>query len=268
MGSASVNQAALKTTTHTASTVVSSGSTANVTLTGGTYIQGWQTWQSNNTYPGSTNFATGAYNTTAATYAGFTNNGVGSMTMYFLNRYVQASPPYDLGDGDVAGFIFALVDNATRSVQGVSIAEDPPWANNGPTDIRPNLIIDGRKYQRRQRRLRRLAEAADDPVLRAELFAELQSAPMETVEITQAVKQADMPLIPHPWHVGNDLTGKTVVLLDPVSDLVARLAELHNAGENVNEILHADYLRPDNTALQRSGPPGVRVVTARWRNTG
>jgi len=88
----------------------------------------------------------------------------------------------------------------------------------------------------------------------------------EQIEITQAMKQRDMAMIPHPF-LGNDLTGKTVVLLDPVCDTTWRLAEYHENGVSPNELLHDDYLRIDNTALNRASPPGVMVVPYRWKLT-
>lgn len=192
-----------------------------------------------------------------------------TITLEARQRYLNASPPYDLGDGIVPRFIFLLVNNTPRTIDAIYEADCAPWHYNGPTDIRGRIRRDGRKVRLVKRLPQRLIDAADDPVARQELMDAARTATPIEEEITQAIKQADMPLIPHPWHhPGNDLTGKTVVLLDPVSDVVARLAELHDAGENISEIIYADYLRPDNTALPRSGPPGVRIVAPRWRNTG
>jgi hypothetical protein len=80
------------------------------------------------------------------------------------------------------------------------------------------------------------------------------------------MKQADMPLIPHPFH-GNDLTGLTVVLLDPVSALTERLLRLHDGGESIGGLLYEDHLRLDNAPLVRAGPAGVMPVAPRWKLT-
>ena len=69
-----------------------------------------------------------------------------------------------------------------------------------------------------------------------------------------------MPLIPHPF-MSNNLTGKTVVLLDPVSPLMTRLLGLHDSGESVTDLVR-DWMSIGNTALARSGPPGVMIVNA------
>jgi hypothetical protein len=51
----------------------------------------------------------------------------------FQQRYVTSSPPYDIGDGEVGAFLFALVDPAGKIVSHY-FADDPPWAYNGPTN--------------------------------------------------------------------------------------------------------------------------------------
>ena len=95
------------------------------------------------------------------------------------------------------------------------------------------------------------------------------TAPIEIYEITQAVKQADMPLIPHPF--GGDLTGKTIVLIDPVSRMCEQLLRMHgefaSSPESIGMLLHRDYLRVGNTPLARNAPPGVMPVAAAWRLT-
>jgi len=55
-------------------------------------------------------------------------------------RYVNTSPPFDLGEGEAAGFFFAMVDEGSGEITGYSVSDTPPWAYNGPTDIRPEEI--------------------------------------------------------------------------------------------------------------------------------
>ena len=63
-----------------------------------------------------------------------------------------------------------------------------------------------------------------------------------------------------------DLTGKTVVMVDPMSDLTASLAEAFTAGEPINELLHNGDIRIDNTPMDtRAAPQGVSVHAAKWR---
>lgn len=196
----------------------------------------------------------------------------GGATSYIRWRYVQASPPYDLGDGDIPIFVFALVNKATREVESVYSAVDAPWHGNGPTNIKADFYRNGKGY-----RLRRdmskvpftLEDAKSDPVKLTEYMAAFKAAPIIEEEITQAIKNADMPLIPHPF-MGNDLTGKTVVMLDPVADLTWQLAEMCECHDkfNLNELLHEGHIVIDNQPLNRAGPPGLPVVSFKWKNTG
>jgi len=193
----------------------------------------------------------------------------GSEGIYAYQRYVTASPPYDLGDGTIPLFIFIEVDSIGK-ISRTYVAPDAPWHNNGPTNIRAkHYDVQGRGYRKVKRLLAehgsiKAAKAAGLSL--AQIAARLADDPLEEIEITQAIKQADMPLLPHPF-LGNDLTGKTIVLLDPVSPFVERLFRLHEAGESVSDLLHSEDIKFANTALPRSGPPGVLCVAPRWKLT-
>lgn len=69
-------------------------------------------------------------------------------TWYYQQRYVNASPPYNWGNGEIAGALYLLVDKQLN-VLGTYLADAPMWAYNGPTDIMP-VYIDtpaGKKYR-------------------------------------------------------------------------------------------------------------------------
>jgi len=191
-------------------------------------------------------------------------------TTYAQQYYFQASPPYDLGDGEIGRFIFAIVDNATGEIKSVYSAPEAPWHYNGPTDIRGKLAKDGKKYSARKDMsgysLSLTQAKLNIGTLQAYNLA-FQNAPMIQEEITQDIKQADMNLIPHPF-MGNDLTGKTIVMLDPVSDLNHELDELSQYEDfDINELLHDGYLEISNIGLNRSGPPGILIPSFKWKNT-
>lgn len=194
----------------------------------------------------------------------------GGTTLTVRQRYIQASPPYDLGDGEIPLFVFARVD-AAGNIINTYVAPEPPWANNGPTNIRPDFEDRaGRKFRRRLVLPNIRAGLDGTKAKRAALEAALAEPKYEMVEITQAMKQADMPLIPHPW-LGNDLTGQTIVLLDPVADMTHKLFTLHeqiagaNADESIGGLLHDGYMKIDSAALSRACPPGVRACAAKWK---
>lgn len=184
------------------------------------------------------------------------NLGTASNTgLYAQQRYIAASPPFDLGDGPVGGFIFALV-NAAGDIVSHYAADVPPWAYNGPTDIRATrqCKVTGKKF-RRAMRARSIEEIMDGAAI---LF--------EDQEITHAIKNADMSLIPHPF--GDVPDGHTVVLLDPMDDRVACLIDCQNAGVDFTPELAAGKFRVDNEALSRCGPPGVTIHKMAYRYSG
>ncbi|KKL07391.1 hypothetical protein LCGC14_2586470, partial [marine sediment metagenome] len=176
----------------------------------------------------------------------------GSGTMTVRQRFVQASPPYNMGDGNVFSFIFAIFDNLSNEIEAIYHAPDPPWANNGPTDIRPDRI--DLKTGKLYKTIKIIGE--DKSLFMDPDF--IQES--EEIEITADFKNSDMDLIPHPFQ-GNDLTGKTVIMFDPMSVIVERLEDIKNSGGDASEIIFGNYLNIDNEELNRARPPGVMSVS-------
>ncbi len=178
-------------------------------------------------------------------------------TVTIQERYVTASPPFDLGDGPLAGFIF-LRQHRTKGIVGSYIADVPPWAYNGPTDIRAHKIcpVTGKKY-RRAVRPRSLEERIRGAALE-----------FEYEEITQAIKNADMPLIPHPFQ-GLESTDERIILLNPRDDRLARIMEHHDNGgaEDVVNALHEGNIYPGDLLPLMKGPPGVSIARLEYKYT-
>lgn len=158
--------------------------------------------------------------------------------------YITSSPPYDIGDGEVGGFIFLKLDK-DNTISQTYMADAPPWAYNGPTDIRAThkCRVTGKKFRK---------------VLKKRSVKEIMDgAPIEykIEEITQDVKNKDMKVIPHPFDVSK---GEKVLILDPMSDQVRRLIDLQNAGavNEVNDIVN-NYINLDNSSITRACPKGV-----------
>lgn len=172
-------------------------------------------------------------------------------------RYVQASPPYDLGDGEVHTFIQALIEDGTGKISAMCHAPDPVWANNGPTCIRPEYERNGKFY----RDCCTIDTSKD--------FQDPTRIQHTEQEITAAFKNSDMAEIPHPF-LGNDMTGKSIILIDPNSDIARITLEMEEAGENpLEELFHKDYVRFDNEHLTGRKTPSaeVMVVKPTWKVT-
>lgn len=173
---------------------------------------------------------------------------------YMQQRYVTSSPPYDLGDGEVGGFIFLKLDSGGNVLSHYA-ADAPPWAYNGPTDIRctKRCPLTGKKYRRVQ--LRSLAELMDGA-----------SPEYEYQEITQAIKNADMNLIPHPF--GPLQAGETVVLIDTMDTRVRKLIDYQNQGgadEIAREIIAGKIYVDNEPMSRRKGPNGVNQYALRFK---
>lgn len=160
-------------------------------------------------------------------------------------RYINSSPPIDLGDGDIPLFFFAHVDDSGKILSSYS-ADVPPWLYNGPTTTTPDRVLkNGKKLQWKR---------TIDP--------HTKRVTKEMVELTQDVKNADMNLIPHPF--ASAPPGSNIILLDPPD--TAELLDLHESCESVHKLIKDDYLRIDNKELNRCRPNGVMSVGFKWRN--
>lgn len=256
-----IAQGALKTTTGDVSNSFTIAS--HLTLPGGTY--GWypQTWISGgNATTGQVIISNpvGNVNTSAVTLIYVDATGMSQGSLNARQRYVQASPPYNLGNGDIPLFIFALVDSLGH-IKSTYIAPDPPWANNGPTDIRADYYRNGIGFKKpqltheQQIRLR-------DPKQRDAVLREL--AETEDVELTYAVKNSNMLFIPHPF---TNTVGMTVILLDTLTTFGDHIGDLHTAGERISDFLHEGDIVVDNVPINCITPPGVIAVAASWKLT-
>jgi len=171
-------------------------------------------------------------------------------------RFVQASPPYDIGDGNVYSFIFASINKAGK-IEMMYHAPDPPWANNGPTCIRPEYKK-GKKYYRKTCQIDK-TKSFEDPN-RRKLIEQ---------EITNDFKNSDMGLIPHPF-LNNDLTDKSIILIDPNSEIVRIAEEMKESGEfAIDELFFNDYVRFGNEHLSGRSTPNnsIMVVKPTWKNS-
>lgn len=169
-------------------------------------------------------------------------------TVYAKVRYIQGSPPYDLGDGEIPLFAYALIRDG--QIVRVSVADDAPWAMRKQSGL--EFTAGAKKYalQIPQGDLQAARRAMSEwPVIE---------------EVTTAAKNAGIGQAPHPY-ANLMKPGDTVVMVDPVSDFAHEWAILRRAGYSLGEVLRAGDVLLDNEALSRKTPPGVVAVAARWR---
>lgn len=263
IGAGTVAQAWLSTTTGEVSTT--SSAPVQLTLAGGSY----------GFYPqlidpsGGGIVASLSQGTIAASYTtNISMTASGGTTVYAKQRYVQASPPYDLGDGEIPLFVFVKV-NALGNVLATYVAPEAPWHYNGPTDIRAERYSSDRRGYRKVKQFfaehGNIQSARQSGMTRDQIAQAIANSPMVEIELTQDIKNADMPLIPHPFCTLG--AGESVVLIDPVSTFVVRACRLHDGGESICDLLHSGEIVFGNTDLPRNKPPGVLAVAPRWKLT-
>ena len=246
----------LKTGTSSNST---SATLLDFTMAGGQYAFLLQCRTSNGSFPAASygSALSGSNSVFTTSTSAITNMRIGATAggTCFVNwRYVNASPPYDMGDGDIPLFMFALVDNTTGDVIALSVADDPVWVHNGPTNCMPDVIeADGKKY-----RFIKVPTPAIEAMPIQARAAAIQGLTKTRVEITQQMLHQDMNVIPHPF-INNDLTNRTAVLLDPISDTMHKLRELRDVGESLDDIVYGGFLNIGNTQLNRVTPNGVLI---------
>lgn len=266
IGASAVGQAELKTATDNQFTVISGNDSAGVLMTGGTYtmVNGVGSTQS------SQGFSLGRDDDTGNDEGTWWVNNQSSSqeTFYSRARYIQASPPYNLGDGDIPLFVYLLM--GSDGIHGASVAPDPMWAYHGPTDIRAQQIdrVTGRQY-RTERILPNGMTPMQAKYHAPEIYQQFMrcelSCDTQVVEVDQAFKNRDMNIVPHPW-VRNKLSGRNIVLLDPVCRQTERLAEMHEEGEDLVSIIETNHFVIDNTDNGRITPNVVMPVNFRWKN--
>jgi hypothetical protein len=188
-------------------------------------------------------------------------SGTTVMTLNAQQRYINASPPYNLGNGPIANFTFVKL-TSSGDVIGVYSAEVPPWAYNGPTDIRPdrteneNGVI--KKYKN-------IATLPLPPWQGGDLDVFNAGPTWVEVEIDDSIKNADINLIPQPF--GNLQNGERVVIIDPCDDINLTLNGLDQVGESAADVISKGYLVLGDEVTVNA-PPGVTAVAAAWKNTG
>lgn len=271
---ASVRQGEISTATASQSLAIGPLTVGVITPTGGTFTLAYFLGEGG----GTQNLAIYGHTTTYSAKVGFYNKNVSSSrTAYLYSRYIQASPPYNLGDGDIPLFVYVLIDNSTGLIIGTSAAKDPHWAYHGNHNITPDRFdkVTGKKYKNVPQFIldgfNLNTALLSNSVDREIALDYLRNKDIVEIELDNVYKNQDMNTAPHPW-VGSDLTNKTVLLLDPVSDIVLDLYEIHKQAEfnvesvnTISDLLVNGYLEFNKTPLNRIMPSEVIAVAPKWK---
>ncbi len=260
ISSGAVGQGELKTSSGEVSTAPSTP--ANLTLPGGAYGFYPQIKTSGAAVSSATIATTLTLGTSYVTNIYLT---CVASTMFATQRYIAACAPYNLGNGDIPLFVFAVV-NSNGDVESTYAADTPPWMYNG----RPENTFDASKYKKKKDKDnffydKRLPLPSKETDFAGYLEA-INNPQYEEIEITPVMKNLDMDIVPHPF-IGNDLTDKSVVLLDPVGNMAEKMRSLHDMGESVADLLHGRYLLIDSEDIGAISPIGVETHKVKWKDT-
>lgn len=197
------------------------------------------------------------------------SNTTGGVTSYIRIRYVNSSPPYDFGDGQVARFVYVEAAPNGDIVRTMN-ADDPPWASLIDKGARRIDRTTGKTYIKRPiQALPRWADVADDKQRMDAYAVSLASLECEWVELTQAMKMDPMSRRPSAWNDRLEAPNHQVII-EPASDILHRIQEAMLVDPDISPsaLIHEGYLEIDNTPLSRAGPPGVPVHGVKWRLRG
>ena len=82
--------------------------------------------------------------------------------------FIDASPPYDMGDGEVPLFACLAIEKGSGEIHSVSVSANPVWAHNGPTIITPDGTDgQGRRFRWSDRLAARNLQRRRDTILAA-----------------------------------------------------------------------------------------------------
>lgn len=257
-GAPTISRPALKSTTSSGSVVVNSGINGTYSLTGSTYS--WYTISSN--LPAGIG---GGSDLAAGVVGLYGLHGTASSTVYFDERYIQASPPYKYGP------VFVMLAlNPAGEIIASRVSTDPIWAYHGPTNILPEFEFAGKLY-RKNRYINGLplAKAMADVAIRQKFVAGEVGIDIVDDEIDLDYKDRDAHVVPHGF--GDLPPGTTLVLVRPGTDLMGRILDIIEQDQAKTALnLFADgYLKIDrDSEIELPGLPKIiRSCDARWRLT-
>ena len=182
-------------------------------------------------------------------------------TAYARTRYVNASPPHKIDTVDYADFIFIRLSNS-GDILAASIASDPPWYHNGPTQFKRDHFDKNLKkwmYRKVSIPTSRRDMHPKKAMKRLEEFRKSKAEPM-----SYDMKNADMDIIQHPF-ITKSQTDR-ILIVEPSGTCYQNLCDLMENGENVLQIIHGGYIKIKTDDIRTRGKPkDVPMHSIEWK---
>ena len=199
----------------------------------------------------------------------FSNTDNVAHNVYISSQYLQASPPYSLHGYDVPLFIQAVVNKRTLEPTGISVSDDPVWANNGSHDLhrtgRYQQFIGG--WGIRPSDIFKNEQAREYTKARKKLWLTLTDEEREVYlskPWTAEEKNIDMNEISSSFHNIND--DEMIVMIDSANDMLPDLFDLHREcsmsegwDDGVMGIIQSGHLK-FTEAVDLTGPSNVQMM--------
>lgn len=184
---------------------------------------------------------------------------VGTSTIEINILYVTASPPWDLGGGEIPLFMFAMIDN-DKNIVGFTSGKDPSWGTNDKTYKK-----DGKQFVKQHldmEKARNNKKYYDEFKRKLENVNGIEGDDFVELEYSQDIKNRFKDLVP--THFGHVPEGHEVVMIDPVSDFCHELALLSQAGENLNYLFTQKKIELKDEIIGAKTPGGLKALKAGW----
>ncbi len=250
-----VGQGQLKTSESTNS---SSGSLITLAVPGGQYSFWPRYWVDSTA---NTDFVRLGESTSSSNQS-ILFSGSTTITGNVRSRFIQSSPPYDLGDGIVQGFVYVRLNDSGAPV-GVYISEDP--ASYGTTwgGTPEYHMVDGKLHGSWKRRKITARDVKEGRASAAELM-DPGNVFTEELEITPQTKLRGIDERPHPWSDSMPINHQAI-LLDPMCECTGRIVRAMLDGDSPDDLIYSGHIKIDNTELKRACPPGMKAYTAKLK---
>jgi hypothetical protein len=270
LAASSVGQSELKRGTHSLSAYFSTYTA--MSPAGGSYTMAYFLGGGSAAYEDY--FSITSHATTYSPQVGVSSSSSVGRTAYLYSLYVQASPPYDLGNGDIPVFIYLLVAKAGNTagfaagkIMGTSVCVDPSWAYHGADALLPKNKFTGadkKEYERVRRMPWTSQEAFSDVGKMRDNISAIANPVYDNYEVDMARKIRNQANVPHPFMDDVNLPHCQVVMADPHSELAKaayELVEEENHGTISEMISHPSLVIGTEPISGLIMPPSVMGVS-------
>ena len=259
-------------TTQTTTLASGGGAVASIAPTGGSWSL---SWFAHCVSGDSTIWLVPGSNTSVVVERQGTSASSDTFTLY--HRYIDTSPPWDLGDGEIPLFVQFNMSSSGEIIESFTGA-NPPWYGRGPYALGGlGALLDTAKLNGESLKSKIGCDGGIscflDGLRSIDKMTDEEKVRIIKAKCTMEEKNRNMIHSPHAFNQLGE--SNKIVMIDPMSKICEDLAliEKYRVPENNDEysvfdLFDKGYIEIDNQPIRRCGPPGVEIVSAKWKLTG